>query len=69
MLEWLIVVASVLCLTVTVWLTLGALGYARTADRIGATLAVTGVVIWLGPDQQTLGLGQVNLLRMLRARA
>jgi alpha-1,2-mannosyltransferase len=65
LLEWLSVVAGVLCLTATVWLAFGALGYARTAERIGGTLAVAGVAVWLGPDQQTLGLGQVNLLLML----
>ena len=64
-LKWLITVGSVASLAGTVWLTWGMLGYRRSADRLGAALAVAGVALWLGPVRQTIGLGQVNLILML----
>lgn len=64
-LKWLITIGSVASLTGTIWLTWGMLGYRRSADRLGATLAVAGIALWLGPVRQTIGLGQVNLILML----
>jgi alpha-1,2-mannosyltransferase len=64
-LKWLVTVASIACLVVTLWLTLGTLGYRRSAGRIAAALAAAGVALWLQPVQDTLVLGQVNLILML----
>jgi alpha-1,2-mannosyltransferase len=64
-LKWLVTVAGIASLVGTLWLTWGALGYRRSAGRIGATLAAAGVGLWLLPVQQTLGFGQVNLILML----
>jgi alpha-1,2-mannosyltransferase len=64
-LKWLVTVASVACLAATLWLTLGMLGYRRSAGRIAAALAAAGVALWLQPVQDTLVLGQVNLILML----
>jgi alpha-1,2-mannosyltransferase len=64
-LKWLITAGSVVSLATTLWLTWGALGYRRSASRIGAALAVAGVALWLQPVQQTIGFGQVNLILML----
>lgn len=63
-LKWLVTVASVGCLAVTLWLTLGKLGYRRSAGRTAAALAVTGVALWLQPVQDTLVSGQVNVILM-----
>jgi alpha-1,2-mannosyltransferase len=58
-------IASITSLTAVFWLTLGMLGYRRSAVRAAVTLFAAGVALWLGPVQQTLGLGQVNLMLML----
>ncbi len=57
-------VASMFALAGAIWLTFGGLGYARDRTRLGATLLLTGVVLWLQPITRTLHLGQVNLLLM-----
>ena len=62
-LMWLITVASISCLTATLWLTWGNLGYQRSA-RAAATLAAASVTLWLAPVLQTLWLGQINLILM-----
>jgi alpha-1,2-mannosyltransferase len=64
-LKWLVTVVSIACLVVTLWLTLGTLGYRRSAGRAAAALAAAGVALWLQPVQDTLVLGQVNLILML----
>lgn len=64
-LTWLVTVASATSLVVALWLTFGMLGYQRSAGRIGATLAVAGLALWLQPVQDTLKFGQVNLILML----
>ncbi len=64
-LKWLVTAGSIVCLTGTLWLTWGMLGYRRSADRLGATLGTAGIALWLGPVQQTIGFGQVNLILML----
>jgi alpha-1,2-mannosyltransferase len=64
-LKWLVTVGGIISLAVTLWLVWGALGYRRSAERVGAALAVAGVALWLQPVQQTLAFGQVNLILML----
>jgi alpha-1,2-mannosyltransferase len=64
-LKWLATAGSVAALTAVTWLTWGALGYPRSAKRLGATLAIAAVAIWSEPVQQTLAFGQVNILLML----
>jgi alpha-1,2-mannosyltransferase len=56
---------SLAALTAVCWLSWGALGYRRSRSRLGATLAIAAVVIWAEPVQQTLSLGQVNIVLML----
>ena len=53
--------ASLASLVAAVWLTWGALRYRRSAGRLGATLAVAALALWIEPVQQTLAFGQVNL--------
>jgi alpha-1,2-mannosyltransferase len=64
-LKWIISIASVASLAVVSWLSWGKLGYRRSRVRLGATLLVAAVVLWLEPVQQTLAFGQVNVLLML----
>jgi Glycosyltransferase family 87 len=64
-LKWLVTAGSVASLAGTLWLTWGMLGYRRSPGRLGMTLTAAGVALWLLPVQQTLGLGQVNLILML----
>ena len=63
--QWLMTIASVASLAGAIWLAWGKLGYQRSAGRLGATLAVTAVALWLEPVQQTLAFGQVNLVLMV----
>ena len=63
--QWLVTVASVLSLTVVLWLTWAQLGVRRPAARLAATLALAAVTLWIKPVQQTLAFGQVNLVLML----
>ncbi len=60
----LVITASVASLAGVVWLAWGALGYRRSAARLGATLCVAAVALWLEPVWQTLSFGQVNLVLM-----
>jgi alpha-1,2-mannosyltransferase len=65
-LRWAMTLASMAALGLSVWLTFGALGYrSRPAARLGATAGISGLALLTEPVQQTLGLGQVNLLLML----
>lgn len=64
-LKWLVTAGSVASLAGTLWLTWGMLGCRRSPGRLGMTLTAAGVALWLLPVQQTLGLGQVNLMLML----
>jgi alpha-1,2-mannosyltransferase len=63
-LKWLITVATIASLAVTLWLTLGKLGYRRSAGRTTAALAAAAVALWLQPVQDTLVSGQVNVILM-----
>ena len=65
-LRWAMTLASLAALGLSLWLTFGALGYRnRPAVRLGATLGVSALALLTEPVQQTLSLGQVNLLLML----
>ena len=64
--RWAMTLASLAALGLSLWLVFGALGYAdRPRVRLGATLGVSALALLTEPVQQTLGLGQVNLLLML----
>jgi alpha-1,2-mannosyltransferase len=65
-LRWAMTLASLAALGVSQWLTFGALGYRdRPAVRLAATFGLSGLALATEPVQQTLALGQVNLLLML----
>src|SRR5215469_3224343 len=65
-LRWAMTVASLAALGLSLWLVFGALGYAgRREVRLGATFGVSALALLTEPVQQTLALGQVNLLLML----
>ena len=65
-LRWAMTLASLAALGLSLWLTFGALGYRdRPAVRLAATLGVSALALATEPVQQTLALGQVNLLLML----
>jgi Glycosyltransferase family 87 len=63
--KWLITSASVAALAGVTWLSWGKLGYGRSRSRLGATLLVAAIAVWLEPVQQTLAFGQVNAVLML----
>src|SRR5262249_9922505 len=64
--RWAMTLASLAALGLTLWIVFGALGYRdRPAIRAGATLGVSALALATEPVQQTLALGQVNLLLML----
>jgi len=64
--RWAMTLASLAALGLCLWLVFGALGYrGQPAVRLGATLGVCSLALATEPVQQTLGLGQVNLLLML----
>ncbi len=68
--RWAMTLASLAALGLSLWLVFGALGYRdRPAVRLGATLGVSALALATEPVQQTLGLGQVNLLLMLLVTA
>jgi alpha-1,2-mannosyltransferase len=61
----LVTAASILSLLAVLWITAGALPRWRTSGRLGVTLAIGAVALWLEPVRQTLSFGQVNLLLMV----
>jgi alpha-1,2-mannosyltransferase len=64
--RWAMTLASLAALVLSLWLVFGTLGYRdRRAVRLGATLGVSALALATEPVQQTLALGQVNLLLML----
>jgi alpha-1,2-mannosyltransferase len=64
--RWAMTLASLAAIGLSLWLVFGALGYRdRPAVRLGATLGVSALALATEPVQQTLALGQVNLLLML----
>jgi alpha-1,2-mannosyltransferase len=62
-LKWLMTVASVAAMVVTVWVTFGQLGW-RGRDRAAAVLAVCSVALWLEPVLRAVQVGQIELLLM-----
>ncbi len=66
--RWAMTLASLVALGLSLWLVFGALGY-RARVRLGATLGVSALALATEPVQQTLALGQVNLLLMLLVTA
>ncbi len=65
-LRWAMTLASLAALGLSQWLAFGALGYRdRPAVRLAATLGLSALALATEPVQQTLALGQVNLLLML----
>jgi len=58
------VVLNFLAFLVTIWITLGALGYRAGLARVGGMLLLAAVLFWTEPVQRTLYLGQVELLLM-----
>jgi alpha-1,2-mannosyltransferase len=68
--RWAMTLASMAALGLTLWLVFGALGYRdRPAIRVAGTLGVSALALATEPVQQTLSLGQVNLLLMLLVAA
>jgi len=64
--RWAMTVASLAALGLSLWLVFGALGYRdQPRVRLSATLGVSALALATEPVQQTLALGQVNLLLML----
>ena len=64
--RWAMTLVSLAALGLSLWLVFGALGYPdRPRVRLGATLGVSALALLTEPVQQTLALGQVNLLLML----
>jgi alpha-1,2-mannosyltransferase len=63
-LRWLMTVASLASIPITVWLTLGAMGR-RGLGRAGLALAVAAVSLWLEPVTKALFLGQIEPLLLL----
>ena len=64
--RWAMTLSSLAALGLSLWIVFGALGYRdRPAVRLGATLGVSALALATEPVQQTLALGQVNLLLML----
>ena len=64
-LKGLVAAGSIVSLLAVLWLTWGALERWDSRRRLGATLAVAAVAVWLEPVRQTLTFGQVNLVLML----
>jgi alpha-1,2-mannosyltransferase len=63
-LRWLMTVTSLAAIGVTIWLTLGALGW-RGRQRATALAAVAAVSLWVEPVQRALHLGQIEPLLMV----
>ena len=57
-------IVNISALFTTIWLAWGLLGYRKLPGRVAATLLLTGLTLWTEPVQQTLSLGQVNILIM-----
>ncbi|MBV9796213.1 MAG: DUF2029 domain-containing protein [Actinobacteria bacterium] len=64
-LRWVMTGASLAALVWSAWLMFGRLGYTDQRVRTGATLLVAAAALATEPVQQTLALGQINILLML----
>jgi alpha-1,2-mannosyltransferase len=58
------VVVNVAALLAALWFTFGGLGYTDRRVKLGATLLVAAVTLWLQPVVRTIYLGQINLILM-----
>jgi alpha-1,2-mannosyltransferase len=56
---------SIVATFLTVWFSVGLMGYRGGAGRLGVAGAVTGLALWLEPLSMNLDLGQVNAVLML----
>jgi alpha-1,2-mannosyltransferase len=66
LMRWAMTLVSLAALGLSLWLVFGALGYSgRPRVRLGATLGISALALATEPVQQTLALGQINLLLML----
>jgi alpha-1,2-mannosyltransferase len=63
-LRWLMTVTSLAAICVTIWLTLGALGW-HGRRRATAFSAIAAVALWVEPVQRALHLGQIEPLLMV----
>jgi alpha-1,2-mannosyltransferase len=63
-LRWLMTVTSLAAVGITIWLTLGALGW-QGRRRATALAAVAAVALWIEPVQRALHLGQIEPLLMV----
>ena len=59
----LVAVESILCLVATIWIAFRELGWEKTS-RLGATLLLSGLLLWTQPVQRGIFLGQVDLTLM-----
>jgi alpha-1,2-mannosyltransferase len=64
-LRWVMTVGSLAALLWSAWLMFGRLGYTDRRVRLGITLLVGAAALATEPVQQTLALGQINILLML----
>jgi alpha-1,2-mannosyltransferase len=62
-LKWLMTVASLAAMVLTVWVTFGQLGW-RGLGRAGAVLGVSAVALWTEPVLRSVQVGQIELLLM-----
>jgi alpha-1,2-mannosyltransferase len=58
-----VTVVSLFALVATIWIAFRQLGWERTS-RLGATLLLSGLLLWTEPVQRALFLGQVELVLM-----
>ena len=66
LMRWAMTLVSLGALGLALWLVFGVLGYeSRPRVRLGATLGISALALLTEPVQQTLALGQVNLVLML----
>ena len=63
-LRWIMTIASLAAIPLTVWLTLGGMGR-RGPARLAATFAVSALALWIQPMVKALFLGQIEPLLML----
>jgi len=63
-LRWLMTVASLAAIGVTLWLTLGALGW-RGRRRATALAGIAAAALWIEPVQRALHLGQIEFVLMV----
>jgi alpha-1,2-mannosyltransferase len=62
-LKWLMTVASIAAMVLTVWVTFGQLGW-RGRRRAAAVLALSAAALWTEPVLRSLDVGQIELLLM-----